>query len=225
MEPQEQPDVDMEKTEQPQTDVPKEGQEGATEGEHKPQGKPISDLVNQEFASTIKEMGFSKAVAEKSLLYTNNQSVEAAMDWITQHQEDADFEQEELLADDFSTEDPNKPKLSKEERIQAALELQRKIRAKREAEDKRMAEEQEKQRIQSTKELQKAKKKMDEQQAKLRMELERKEKMEYLKEKKRMEELLRKVSHILKIFKIRTILFLTLCTSKHQIVQSQVANF
>lgn len=205
MEPQEQPDVDMDKTEQPQTDVPKEGGEGTTEGEHKPQGRPISDLVNQEFAATIKEMGFSKAVAEKSLLYTNNQSVEAAMEWITQHQEDADFEQEELLAEDFSTEDPNKPKLSKEERIQAALELQRRIRAKREAEDKKMAEEREKQRIQSTKDLQKAKRIMDEQQKKLRMELEKKEKMEYIKEKKRMEELLKKVSYLLRIFVSRNL--------------------
>jgi len=158
----------------------------------KPKGKPISDLVNQEFAMLIQEMGFTKAVAEKSLLYTNNASVESAMEWITLHQDDADFQEEELLADDFSSEDPSKPKLTKEEKVQKALELQKLLREKRLAEDKRLEEERERQRVQSTKEIQKAKRIMEEQQKKLQAELDRKEKMDFVKEKKRMEELLRK---------------------------------
>lgn len=150
------PDSHMEPQDEEKKDNP---EQTPAEGEHqeeKPKGRPISDLINQELAATIKDMGFTKEVAEKALLYTNNASVEAAMDWITQHQDDPDFLEEELLAEDTCT-DPNKPKLSKEERIKAAMELQAKIRAKREAEDKRLAEEAEKNRIQSTKELQKAK--------------------------------------------------------------------
>lgn len=81
-------------------------------------------------ASTIMEMGFTKAVAEKSLLYTNNQSVEKAFEWIQEHQEDPDFLEEEFLAPDQPTSDPNKPKLSKEERMQAAKELQQRLRGK-----------------------------------------------------------------------------------------------
>jgi hypothetical protein len=164
--------------------------------EEQPKGKPIGPLVNQEFVSIIMEMGFTKPVAEKSLLFTANQSVEAAMDWIQQHQEDADFLVEEFLAEDPTSEDPNKPKLTKEEKIAAAKELQQRLRAKREAEEKKLEEEREKNRIQSTKELQKAKKIMDEQQMKLRMEIEKKERIEFMKEKKRMEELLRKVEFL-----------------------------
>lgn len=118
--------------------------------EIKPKGKPISSLVNQEFVSMIMDMGFTKAVAEKSLLFTNNLSVEGAMEWITQHQDDADFLEEEFLAEDVSTQDPNRPHLSKEERIQRALELQKQAREKRLAEDKKLEEEREKSRIHGT---------------------------------------------------------------------------
>mgnify|MGYP001576875844 CR=1 FL=1 len=60
------------------------------------------------------EMGFSRNVAEKSLLYTQNLSVEKAFDWINEHQADPDFEDEERV-EDTSTTDPSKPKLSREE--------------------------------------------------------------------------------------------------------------
>jgi len=174
-----------------QKDVTPEG-EGTTE-EPAPVGKPIGPIVNQQWSSTIQEMGFSRPVSEKALLFSGNTSVEAAMDWIQQHQEDADFETEEFLAEDPSERDPNKPKLSKEERVQAAVDLQKRIRAKREAEDKKIAEEREIHRIQSTKELQKAKRIMEDQQTAIRLEMERKEKKEFIMEKKRMEEVLKKV--------------------------------
>ncbi|CAI2373716.1 unnamed protein product [Moneuplotes crassus] len=201
MDPTENKDAEMPPTEEPKPETPAE--EPAADGENpdeekkeiqeeKPKGKPISDLVNQGMASSIIEMGFTKAVAEKALLYTNNASVEKAFEWIQEHQEDPDFLEEEFLAPDQPTEDPNKPKLTKEEKIQAAKDLQKRLREKRIAEDKRLEEEREKERIRSTKELQKAKKKMEENEARLRLELERKEKKEFNEEKRRMEELLRK---------------------------------
>lgn len=156
-----------------------------------PKGRPISDLVNQEFVKMIQEMGFTKAVAEKSLLYTNNTSVEGAMEWITNHQEDADFLDEEFIAEE-STRDPNKPQMTKEEKIQAAKDLQERLRKKRAAEEKLLEEQREKDRIRVTKELQIAKRKMEESQLQLRLELEKKEKIEFAKEKKKMKELLRK---------------------------------
>jgi len=61
-------------------------------------------------------LGFSRPVAEKSLLFTGNQSIEKAMDWIEQHQNDEDFEKEERVLE-TSTKDPSKPKLSKEEQL------------------------------------------------------------------------------------------------------------
>ena len=141
MESKDQPDMNV--------DVPKE-EAAATETPiepEKPKGKPISSLVNQEFVTMIMDMGFTKAVAEKSLLFTNNTSVEGAMEWITQHQDDADFLEEEFLAEDVTDYDPNKPHLSKEERMQRALELQKAAREKRLAEEKKLEEEREKNRI------------------------------------------------------------------------------
>lgn len=199
MEPTEIPAHAEEKPKDAEMEVEGEGQDGenpvedAPVEEEQPKGKPIGPLVNQEFVAFIMEMGYTRPVAEKSLLFTANQSVEAAIDWIQQHQQDPDFLVEEFLAEDPTSEDPNKPKLTKEEKIAAAKELQQKLRAKREAEEKRLAEEREKNRIKSTKELQKAKKKMEEQQLKLRLEIEKKERIEFMKEKKRMEELLKKV--------------------------------
>ena len=104
-------------------------------------------------------MGYTKEVAEKSLLFSNNISVEKAFEWIQAHENDSDFLEEEFLAEAPGASDPNKPKLSKEERAQKAYELQKRLRgqsilvnlhiAKREAEDKRIAEEKEIERIRS----------------------------------------------------------------------------
>ena len=140
----------------------------------------------------IIDMGFPKQVAEKALLFSGNKSVELAMDWIQEHQEDEDFYQEEFIAEEGAA-DPNKPKLSKEERIQKAKELQERLRKKRAEEEKKLEEQREIDRIKNTKELQKAKRKMEEMQTQIHLEREKKERIEFMKEKKRMEELLRKV--------------------------------
>lgn len=56
----------------------------------------MSGYVNQEYAKQLMEMGFTKAVAEKALFFTLAQggTTEKAMEWIDQHQEDADFNEE-----------------------------------------------------------------------------------------------------------------------------------
>lgn len=53
--------------------------------------KPISDLVNQDEVTKLKELGFTKEVAEKSLYHTGNEGMEKALEWIEKHNEDADF--------------------------------------------------------------------------------------------------------------------------------------
>ena len=47
----------------------------------------------------IVEMGFSKDAAEKALFMTmsKGQSIENAMEWITEHQEDTDFNEPLLI--------------------------------------------------------------------------------------------------------------------------------
>lgn len=60
------------------------------------QGESISGYVNQEYVKQLLEMGFSKIVAEKALFMTlaNGGTTEKALEWIDQHSEDPDFNEE-----------------------------------------------------------------------------------------------------------------------------------
>lgn len=58
-----------------------------------PDGEPISGLVAKEKVDQLLEMGFSKNVAEKAL-FLNDQTIDKAMEWIYEHQEEPDFEEE-----------------------------------------------------------------------------------------------------------------------------------
>ena len=94
-------------------------------------------MVNQTYVSQIIEFGFPREVAEKALLFTGNQTVEKAMDWIEQHQNDEDFYKEERILE-TSSHDPSKPKLSKEEQLkilQEKIELNRKLKAEQAIKD------------------------------------------------------------------------------------------
>mmetsp|Transcript_10040 Transcript_10040/g.9979 ORF Transcript_10040/g.9979 Transcript_10040/m.9979 type:complete len:144 (-) Transcript_10040:386-817(-) len=111
-------------------------------------------------------------------------TTESALEWISEHQEDADF-LEELVIVGQSEEKP-KSTLSKEEKLKKAKELQEQIRKRRVEEDKRNAEVSEKNRILATKQLQIAKRQMDEQQQKIQIEQNRREKEEFNRAKQQM---------------------------------------
>ena len=127
-----------------------------------PEGEAISEHVNQEFNAILQSMGYSKFVAEKALFFTQSASVEAAQEWIEQHKTDPDFEEELRIV----KQEDNRPKMTKEEAIQAAKELQAQLRAKRKAEEEKLEREREKQRIESTKALAQAKREAEEAQLK-----------------------------------------------------------
>jgi uncharacterized UBP type Zn finger protein len=84
----------------------------------------ISGMVNQEEVAMIVEMGFTKIVAEKALFMNqgNGGGVPKAMEWIEQHQEDPDFEEELVIVTEAGEPKPVST-LSVEERIQKAKEL------------------------------------------------------------------------------------------------------
>jgi len=69
---------------------------GEEEKKQEEEGESISGYVNQEYAKQLIEMGFPKAVAEKALFFTlaNGGTTEKALEWIDQHSEDADFNEE-----------------------------------------------------------------------------------------------------------------------------------
>lgn len=167
------PDADVEMPDAEQKEEVQPTEPNPVPGE-KP-GMAIGGLVNQKFVSDLMEMGYTREVAEKSLLNTGNSGAGPATDWIQEHQDDPDF-LEEMRVGEVTTEDPNKPKLSKEEKERILNERIEAVRKQKAEEEKRQAEEREVNRIKATKDLQVAKRKMEETQAKLAIQEQMREK-------------------------------------------------
>jgi len=149
---------DQEKKEEPKEEIPKEK-------------KSIKDFIKPEVAQQLQDMGFSKNVSEKACLFSGS-VIEGAIEWINQHQNDPDFEEEAQIS---VSEEP-KPKLSQEEALIKAKELQEKMRKIHEEKQKEIDREHERIRIQNAKEMAKAREAEKERQAKL-----------FVEQKKRME--------------------------------------
>jgi uncharacterized UBP type Zn finger protein len=71
------------------------------------------------------EMGFPKAVAEKALFFTlaSGGTTEKALEWIDQHSEDADFNEELKIVGKQEGDKKPTSNLTKEEKIAKAKEL------------------------------------------------------------------------------------------------------
>jgi uncharacterized UBP type Zn finger protein len=103
-------------------------------------------------------MGFSKNAAEKALFMTmsKGQTIENAMEWITEHQEDPDFNEQLFIVGqegEGSLKKQYQGNLSKEERIAIAQEKIKAARARREEEEKQNKLEMERNRILQSKEM------------------------------------------------------------------------
>ena len=142
--------------------------------EPKLEKKSILDFIKPEIAQQLQDMGFSKNVAEKACLFTQS-NIEQAVEWISVHQNDPDFEEPAQI--EVSNEPP-KPKMSKEEAAIKAKELQEKMRKMHEEKQKEIEREHERLRIQNAKEMAKAREAEKERQAKLFVELKKKREKE-----------------------------------------------
>jgi uncharacterized UBP type Zn finger protein len=151
------------------------------------EGQSISSMVNQEFATILQQMGFTKAVSEKALFLTQNASVEAGVEWIQQNQDQPDFNEELRIVGQ-----EEKSKLSKEEAAQRAKELQARLREQRIQKDKELEMQQEKDRLRVAKELSMAKVQFEEAERKRAIEQQLREKKKYAEEMKQMQEILKK---------------------------------
>ena len=112
------PSQDVKMSEEPKPEV-------APVEEKKPEGEPLTAHVNQENAQMLKDMGYSRIVAEKSLFVSKMESggvesVEVALGWIEKHQDDADFEEEAFLVFEQGAKRSN---LTPEEAAAAAMKL------------------------------------------------------------------------------------------------------
>lgn len=123
-----------------------EGAEKTEQTEPQPEGKSISEYVNQDVVKQIVEMGFSKNVAEKACFF-NKSVLENAIEWIYEHQNDPDFEEELRIVG----EEANKAKMTDEEIKQKAKELQDLARKRYIQKQKELEEEQERNRMRISK--------------------------------------------------------------------------
>ena len=162
-EPQQQPQNEEQNKDQQEGQQPQE--------EPKTQTKSILDFIKPEVAQQLQEMGFSKNVSEKACLFTNS-NIEQAIEWISQHQGDPDFEEEAKI--EVSEEQKPKVQMSKEEAAIKAKELQQKRRKIHEEKQKELDREHERLRIQNAKEMAKAREAEKERQARLFVEQKKK---------------------------------------------------
>ncbi|KAK3158007.1 hypothetical protein QOZ80_2AG0131630 [Eleusine coracana subsp. coracana] len=133
--------------------------------------------VNKEMLVDLEGMGFSTARATRALHFSGNSTIEGAINWLSEHQEDPDIDEMPLVPANTKTE-ANKPNLTPEEVKLKAQELRERARKKKEEEQRRMEREREKERIRIGKELLEAKKMEEQNERKRMIELRRLEKEE-----------------------------------------------
>ena len=121
-------------------------------------------------------MGFSKIVSEKALFLVQGGGLPKAMEWIEQHCDDADFEEELVIVGQEEGSSKPKSNLTKEERAAKAKDLQEKARAARQAREAKMEFENEEMRKRADRELAAAKKIADDQEWSNAIEMRKREK-------------------------------------------------
>mmetsp|Transcript_37482 Transcript_37482/g.84508 ORF Transcript_37482/g.84508 Transcript_37482/m.84508 type:complete len:480 (-) Transcript_37482:75-1514(-) len=154
-----------------------------------PNPPEIKEKVNQDLKSQIMEMGFSELRAEKALFKTDNAGLEHAVNWLSDHAEDADIDLPLLKP---PPPPPEKPKMSKEEAEAKAQELQKKLRQKKAEEEKLSDKEKERMRIESTKMMVEANEKLKEEERARAFEQMRREKEESDRHRAALKEQLRR---------------------------------
>lgn len=126
------------------------------EAETSQAGEMVVPEVDKKLLEDLESMGFPTARATRALHLSGNSSVEAAINWVAEHESDPDIDQMPLVPVSSKTES-NKPSLTPEEVKQKAQELRERARKKKEEEEKRMEREREKERVRVGKELLEAK--------------------------------------------------------------------
>ncbi|KAI6695811.1 hypothetical protein NL676_023521 [Syzygium grande] len=133
--------------------------------------------VDKKILEELEAMGFPTARATRALHFSGNTSVEAAINWVVEHEDDPEIDQMPLVPINTKVEAP-KPTLTPEEVRLKAQELKERARKKKEEEEKRMEREREKERIRVGKELLEAKRIEEENERKRLLALRKAEKEE-----------------------------------------------
>ncbi|XWS35147.1 hypothetical protein CRYUN_Cryun21dG0101000 [Craigia yunnanensis] len=112
--------------------------------------------VDKKLLEELEAMGFPTTRATRALHFSGNTSIEAAVNWVIEHEADPDIDQMPMVPVNEKVEAP-KPSLTPEEMKLKAQELRERARKKKEEEEKIMEREREKERIRVGKELLEAK--------------------------------------------------------------------
>lgn len=106
--------------------------------------------INRSLVSELEAMGFSEAQATKALCSSGNSSLEAAVNWIVDHEDEANNDEMPMVSVDI-IETPT-PTFDSEQAKLKAQELRERARKRREEEEKKLDKEREKERIRAGKE-------------------------------------------------------------------------
>ncbi|CAI9107417.1 OLC1v1006767C2 [Oldenlandia corymbosa var. corymbosa] len=117
--------------------------------------------VNKTLLAELEEMGFSKARATKALQFSGNSSIEDAINWLVDHENDADVDEMPMVHVDIPIESPDSPGSSEPVNLRLQ-QLREQVRKNRDEEQKKLERNMEKERIKSGKELVKAKRMAEE---------------------------------------------------------------
>lgn len=153
----------------------------------------LADLVDVNLLGQLQEMGFSEARAGRALLALRGgpSTVEAALAWIEEHEDDSDVDNP-LTAEELAAYKPaKKTPLTEEEAQRLAYELQKRLREERLKREKQEAIEKERLRLQQSKAMLEQQAKLEEETRKRALEQLQREKEEAKKERERQRELLR----------------------------------
>ncbi|KAL0924397.1 hypothetical protein M5K25_005223 [Dendrobium thyrsiflorum] len=133
--------------------------------------------VDKKLLEELESMGFPTARATRALHYSGNSSIEAAINWVADHEDDPDVDEMPLVSINSSAE-TSKKSLTSEELKMKAEELRERARKKKDEEERKMEREREKERIRVGKELLAAKRMEEDNERKRIIELRKAEKEE-----------------------------------------------
>ncbi|KAI5679957.1 hypothetical protein M9H77_01184 [Catharanthus roseus] len=108
--------------------------------------------VNKDLLRELQAMGFSEDRAAKALQHSGNSLIEAAIDWIIDHQNDEDIDEMPLAPLDINIEAPDPSQMSDRVKLKAQ-QLREQARRKKEEEEKKLERNREKERIRADKDL------------------------------------------------------------------------
>lgn len=145
--------------------------------------------VNMNLLGKLESLGFPRARAVRGLHYTGNTTVEDAVNWLIDHENDADIDQMPLVVINLDVESPQPNDITEAIKLKEQ-ELRDRVRMKNRDEEKKLEREKEKERIRAGKALLEAKRIAEENERKRLLALRKAEKEE---EKRAREKVLKKL--------------------------------